>query len=119
MEKNKSFGRRILNLLPWQVRYFVDYSRNKHMIPNVFSPRNYSEYIFRDNILGCHKKHAYLADKYEVRKYVEERGLGHTLTKLYGVWDNADVINFDKLPEQFAIKCNHSCAMNIIVQIQA
>ena len=115
MEKNKSFGRRILNLLPWQVRYFVDYSRNKHVIPNLFSPRNYSEYIFRDNILGCHKKHAYLADKYEVRKYVEERGLGHILTKLYGVWDNADIINFDELPAQFAIKCNHSCAMNIIV----
>ena len=55
MEKNKSFGRRILNLLPWQVRYFVDYSRNKHVIPNLFSPRNYSEYIFRDNILGCIK----------------------------------------------------------------
>lgn len=39
-----------------------------------------------------------------MRKYVEERGLGHILTKLYGVWDNADIINFDELPAQFAIK---------------
>lgn len=115
MNTIKSIGRFVLSILPWQVRYFLNYSRTKHSLPNLFSPRNYSEYIFRDNILGNHKKHAFLADKYEVRKYVEKRGLGHILTKLYGVWDDAEKIDFSDLPNQFAIKCNHSCAMNIIV----
>lgn len=111
----KKVYRVVLNTLPWKIKYFIEYSKDKKKVPNLFSPRNYSEYIFRDNLLGRHNKHAFLADKYEVRKYVEERGLSGILTKLYGVWDNANKIDFDELPNQFAIKCNHSCAMNIIV----
>lgn len=55
------------------------------------------------------------ADKYRVREYVEEKGLGDTLNSLIGVWDNANDIDFDKLPNQFALKCNHGCGYNIIV----
>lgn len=44
------------------------------------------------------------ADKYEVRKYVEECGLGFTLNEIYGVYDDAEEINFDALPQNFVIK---------------
>ena len=47
------------------------------------------------------------ADKYEVRKYVEEKGLGFTLNKLYGVYENANEIDFEQLPEQFVLKTNN------------
>lgn len=110
----KLLYRTIIDHSPWKVRYIDYYVKTKKRIPNIFCPRDYSEYIFRDNLLDKHIKHAYLADKYEVRKYVKERGLAHTLTKLYGVWDDANKIDFDSLPDQFAIKCNHSCGMNII-----
>ena len=43
-----------------------------------------------------------------------ERGLENILTKMYGKWDDASKIDFNTLPNQFAIKCNHSCGMNII-----
>lgn len=115
MSRIKVYIKKLISIFPWQVEYFFDYTYVKKKIPNLFSPRDYSEFIFRDNLLGRHKKHAFLADKFEVRKYVEARGLGHILTKLYGVWDDANKINFDELPNQFAIKCNHSCATNIIV----
>ena len=114
MEALKRIARKIVGVFPWQVHYFITYSRVKRF-PNLFRPQNYSVYVFRDNILGRHNKHAYLADKYEVRKFVEERGYGNTLTKLYGVWDDANDIDFTKLPNEFALKCNHSCGMNIIV----
>ncbi len=55
------------------------------------------------------------ADKYRVREYIKEKKMGNTLNKLIGVWDNADEIDFDKLPEQFALKCNHGCGYNVIV----
>lgn len=110
-----NISKRIKSYLPWQIKYLCEYIHVKNRIPNLLYPKDYSEYIFRDNILSRHNKHAFLADKYEVRKYVENLGLGHILTELYGVWDNADKINFDELPDQFAIKCNHSCATNIIV----
>lgn len=48
-----------------------------------------------------------LADKYRVRQYVEECGLGDTLVKLYGKWDNAASIDWDSLPNQFVMKTNH------------
>ena len=43
-------------------------------------------------------------DKYEVRKYVEKKGLGHILNELYGVYDSPNEIDFEKLPEKFVMK---------------
>lgn len=54
------------------------------------------------------------ADKYAVRRFVEEKGLKHLLVPLYGVWENANEIPFDSLPEQFVLKCAHGCAYNIL-----
>ncbi|MBR1927805.1 MAG: hypothetical protein IJ840_08695, partial [Bacteroidales bacterium] len=47
------------------------------------------------------------ADKYRVREYVESKGLGEILIPLLGVWKKAEDIDFDSLPDKFAIKCNH------------
>ena len=43
-------------------------------------------------------------DKYEVRKYVESKGFGHILNKLYGVYDKPDEIDFELLPNKFVMK---------------
>lgn len=56
-----------------------------------------------------------LADKYRVRQYVKEKGLEHILTKLYGVWEDANQIDFNALPKQFVLKTNHGCGTVIIV----
>ena len=57
-----------------------------------------------------------LSDKYEVRKYLEGCRLGHILTKLYGVWDRAEDIDFSSLPDKFVLKTNHGFGTNILVQ---
>ena len=56
------------------------------------------------------------SDKYAVRAYVEECGLGGTLNGLIGAWDSVDDVQWDKLPDRFALKCNHGCGYNIICQ---
>jgi len=43
-------------------------------------------------------------DKYEVRKYIEEKGLSEHLVPLYGVWGNANDIDFNSLPNSFVLK---------------
>lgn len=53
-------------------------------------------------------------DKYQVRGYVEEKGLGTTLTGLLGVWECVEDIDWDMLPERFVLKCTHGCAYNIL-----
>ena len=57
-----------------------------------------------------------LADKYAVRRYVEEKGLADILNTLYGVWDKVDDIDFGKLPQSFVLKTNHGCGDIILVE---
>ena len=60
-----------------------------------------------------------LADKYEVRKYVEEKAGGKYLVPIYGVWDRVEDIDFEQLPDQFVIKCTHDCGSTIVVTDKA
>lgn len=55
-----------------------------------------------------------LADKYLVRQWIAEKIGEQYLIPLLGVWDNFDEIDFDTLPNQFVLKCNHGSGMNII-----
>ena len=48
-----------------------------------------------------------VSDKYRVRKYVAETIGEKYLIPLLGVWDKFEQINFNELPEQFVLKCNH------------
>lgn len=51
-----------------------------------------------------------MADKYEVRSIVE-RELGEEyLIPLLGVWNGVEEIPWEKLPEQFVLKCTHDSA---------
>lgn len=54
------------------------------------------------------------ADKYRVRKYVEEKGLKNILVPMIADWDNPEKINWEELPDKFVLKCNHGCAYNIL-----
>ena len=54
------------------------------------------------------------ADKYRVRKYVQEKGLENILVPMIANWDNPEKINWDELPDKFVLKCNHGCAYNIL-----
>lgn len=66
-------------------------------------------YYFPENeeVINC-------ADKYAVREYVKDKGLAAILNNLLGDWTDAKQIDWEKLPNQFVLKCNHGCAYNII-----
>lgn len=53
-------------------------------------------------------------DKFGVREYLTEIGLERYLSALVGVWDTPEEIDWDKLPEKFAIKNSNGCGYNII-----
>ena len=55
-----------------------------------------------------------LADKYEVREYVREKGFEEILVPVYGVYNSFEEIDFGRLPEKFVLKATHGCDMNYI-----
>lgn len=64
----------------------------------------------------CYTK---MADKYEVRSYIQKMLGEEYLIPLIGVWSKAEDIEFDKLPEQFVLKCTHDSASVIICKDKA
>jgi hypothetical protein len=57
-----------------------------------------------------------LCDKYLVREWIKEKIGEEYLIPLLGVYNSFDEINFDELPDQFALKANHGCGWNVIVK---
>ena len=54
-------------------------------------------------------------DKYLVRKYALEKGVSEeNLPRLIAKYDSVSEINYDILPQKFALKCSHGCGFNII-----
>ena len=114
----KYIGKKFLELLtrvsPKLSARFL-YIYNTKQIPHLKNPKNFNEKMtklkltYKDNQLVSK-----CADKYEVREYVKSKGLGHILNELYFVCDDPDEINFEKLPDKFALKCTHGCGYNII-----
>lgn len=78
-------------------------------------PRDLNEWINWLSFKTDTTRWSELADKYRVRQYVKECGFGDMLVKLYGVWDRADNIDFDALPDRFVLKMNNANGRNIIV----
>lgn len=54
------------------------------------------------------------ADKYKVHNVVTGMGCPEILNELYGAWERVEDIEWEKLPQRFAIKCNHGSGYNII-----
>lgn len=48
-----------------------------------------------------------MVDKYKSREYIAEKIGEQYLVPLLGVWDSPDEIDFDTLPNEFVLKCNH------------
>ena len=80
------------------------------------NPTRYTEklqylrlYVYPKDPLVCK-----CAGRVGVREYVKEKGYENLLIKTYGVFDRFEDIDFDKLPNAFAIKTTHSSQMNYI-----
>ncbi len=73
-----------------------------------------------DDKMWYMKKHFYsslverCADKVTVRDYVKECGLENILVPICGIYDSLDKVDFQSLPDECYIKCNHSSGYNYL-----
>ena len=54
------------------------------------------------------------SDKYELKNYLAERGFGEHCIETIGIYNSANEIDFDSLPQQFAAKATHGSGWNLI-----
>lgn len=92
------------------------YFRYFHRCINLKNPVFFHDKIIWMSLYSDTTQWSKLADKYAVRNYVKKTVGDNILTKLYGVYDSPDDIEFDKLPNQFVLKTNNGCTSNIIVR---
>lgn len=93
-------------------QWFLD---NTGRVLNLENPKTYNEKMQWLKLYDSIPIKTKLADKYLVRDWISEKIGEKYLTPLLGVYDSFDEIDFDKLPDQFVIKCNHGSGWNIIV----
>lgn len=96
------------------VRFFYRYYFKKRL--NLKEPKTLDEkiqwmklYYYKDNPLVCQ-----CADKYRVREYVEQCGLGHILNRVIATYNSPYEIDWDKLPQKFVLKWNFGNGGNVV-----
>ena len=59
-----------------------------------------------------------MVDKYQVKKYVAEKIGEEYIIPTLGIWDRADDIEWDILPDKFVLKATHVSGGLVFVQIK-
>ena len=93
-----------LSFVPDRFMLAIQYLIKLGRWPNFKSPKRYTEKLqvykmqHRDPLMGI------CVDKYDVREYVSKVGLSSILNDCYGIFNTAEDINFEKLPNKFVAK---------------
>jgi hypothetical protein len=90
------------------------YYRNTKKTLNLENPVNFNEKLQWLKHYWQHPLVSECADKYGLHEYVKKCGIEEILNELHGVYSHPSEINWDDLPNEFALKCTHGCGYNII-----
>lgn len=78
-------------------------------------PQTFNEKIQWLKLNDHRPEYTVLVDKYRVRDYIAKNFGNQYLIPLLGVWEDPDEIDFDTLPEQFVLKCNHNSGLGMCI----
>ncbi len=116
---------RMILFLKWMRQYILRIIPDKLYIKIIFrikvrkklnlkNPQTFNEKLQWLKLYNRNPKYTEMADKYKVREYVRKKIGEEYLMPLIGIYDKFDDIDFDELPNQFVIKCNHDSGSVVI-----
>lgn len=82
---------------------------------NLKKPILFSEKLQWLKLYNRHKEYINMVDKVKVKDYVKEKIGNEYVIPTLGVWKNPDDIDFESLPNQFVIKCNHNSGTGMYI----
>ena len=105
--KSREFRIYLLTFLNWipdcimlRFQYWLQTKRKL----NLKNPKRFTEKLQLYKLKYRNPDMLRCTDKYEVRSYIEEKGMGEYLIPLIGVYYSVDEIDFNSLPNQFVVK---------------
>lgn len=79
------------------------------------NPKTFNEKLQWLKLYNRKPEYTIMADKYRVRDYIAKTIGEEYLIPFLGVWDDPDEIDFDALPNQFVLKCNHNSGLGMCI----
>lgn len=79
------------------------------------NPQSFNEKLNWEKIYYRNPIMSKLVDKYDAKAYVTDKIGKEYVVPNYGVWTNPDDIDFDKLPNQFVLKCTHNSGTGMCI----
>ena len=105
--KSQQLRFRIMRLLKWvpdSIMLRIQYRIKMGFWPDFIHSKRFTEKLQLYKMRYRNPVMHQCVDKYEVRKFVESKGLGYILNELYGVYDKPEEIDFSTLPNLFVMK---------------
>lgn len=107
--------RKMLNWLPDKVFLNAAFRARFGRKLDLKKPKTFNEKLQWMKLYNRNPVYTMMVDKYLVRNYVREIIGEEYLIPLLGAWDDPDKIDFDKLPMQFVLKCNHNSGLGMCI----
>lgn len=124
IKNNKFLERNYINIhkkiLPIMIKAFPRiaseylYKKATGKVLDLTNPQDFNEKLQWLKLNWQHPLVVQCADKYEVRKYIENLDCKEILNELHGVYTHPSEIEWEFLPRKFALKTTNGCDTNII-----
>ena len=95
-----------------QLYYFAQFKK----FINFENPTTYNEKLNWLKLHDRNPEYIKMVDKFDAKKYAEKIIGKEYIIPTLGVWDKFDDIDFEKLPNQFVLKCTHDSEGLLIVK---
>lgn len=104
----KTFIRKCACIIPDKWYLSLRYRMRLGKWPNLKNPTLYTEKIQWLKLYDRKSEYTKMVDKYEAKKYIADIVGEQYIIPTYGVWDQFDEIDFNRLPNRFVLKCTHN-----------
>lgn len=105
---------RLFSIMPDGLYVRLQYRKNHGRWPNLRNPKRFTEKLNWLKINNHDARYTLLVDKYAVKEYVSKIIGSQYIIPTFGVWDRAEDIEFEALPDKFVLKATHDSGRVVI-----
>lgn len=110
---------RSLKIFPVKWQLYFTYRCAHGKSPHFNNPTTFNEKLAWRKLYAHNPFYSKMVDKYEAKSIAAQLIGEEYIVPCYGVWNSFDDIDFDKLPDQFILKCTHDSSGIVLCKDKA